>query len=218
MILINLKCKKMCQYEYFHRDWAQRIYEVRGSQNDLWKQVYLAALPSKFVEYIQQQEVFQTSFENYTWGEIYCNITKALVGLCTSMKVNKSLQKMSRLPNNKSICNKYGLIIDDPIVQIRKHRKSQNKGHKQSAKNHPHKSNRHKKGSYKIVPRTHYYEPKDIHLKSQRKNMITYWLCGQTGHTANKCPQGRESRENRGKKHKNVPLKDLESTSRKKYT
>lgn len=58
----------------------------------------------------------------------------------------------------------------------------------------------HKKGSYKIVPRTHYYEPKYIRLKSQRKNMITCWLCGQTRHTANKCPQGRESRENRGKK------------------
>lgn len=107
---------------------------------------------------------------------------------------------MSRLADNKSICSQYGLIIDDPIRQRRKHRKSQKKGHKQSAKSHPHKSNRHKKGSYKIVPRTHYYEPKDIHLKSQRKNMITCCLRGQIGHTANKCPQGRDSRENRGKR------------------
>lgn len=68
------------------------------------------------------------------------------------------------------------------------------------AKNQPHMSNRHKKGSYKIVPRTHYYEPKDIHLNSQRKNMIPCWLRGHIRHTANKCPQGRESRENRGKK------------------
>ena len=50
------------------------------------------------------------------------------------------------------------------------------------------------------MPRAHYYEPKDIHLKSQRKNMITCWLCGYTEHTTNKFPQGRESRENRGKK------------------
>lgn len=107
---------------------------------------------------------------------------------------------MSRRPDNKSICSKYGFIINDPIVQRIKHGKSQNKGHKLLAKIHPRKSNGHKKGSYKIMPRTHYQEPKDIHLKSQRKNMITYWLCGQTGHTANRCPQGRESRENIGKK------------------
>ena len=50
MILMNLKCKKMSQYEYFHRDWVQRIYEVEDTKNLLWKQVYLAALPSKFVD------------------------------------------------------------------------------------------------------------------------------------------------------------------------
>lgn len=120
LFLMNLKCRKMSQYEDFHRDWTQRIYEFKDSQNTLWKQVYLKALPTKFVEYIQSQEVFQTSFGTYTWGEIYCNITKALVGLCTNMKVNKSLHKLSRLPDSKSICSKYGLSIDDPIVQKRK--------------------------------------------------------------------------------------------------
>ena len=39
MILMNIKCSKMSQYEDFHRDWIQRIYEVKGSKNILWKQV-----------------------------------------------------------------------------------------------------------------------------------------------------------------------------------
>lgn len=46
IILMNLKCNNMSQYEYFHRDWMQHIYEVKESKNLLWKQVYLAALPS----------------------------------------------------------------------------------------------------------------------------------------------------------------------------
>ena len=90
--LMNLKYHKMSQYEYFHRDWMQRIYEVKDSKNLLWKQVYLAALPSRFVDYIRLQEVFQLPFESYTWGEIYAHITKTLVSLCTSSKVNKSLE------------------------------------------------------------------------------------------------------------------------------
>ena len=62
VILMNLKCHKMSQYEEFHRDWMQRIYEVKDSKNLLWKQVYLAALPSRFVDYIKLQEVFQLPF------------------------------------------------------------------------------------------------------------------------------------------------------------
>ena len=84
MILMNLKCYKMSQYEDFHRDWVQRIYEVKDSKNLLWKKVYLAALPSKFVYYLRQQEAFQFPFESFTWGEIYSIITKTLVGMCIS--------------------------------------------------------------------------------------------------------------------------------------
>ena len=103
VILMNLKFHKMSQYDDFHRDWMQRTYEVKDSKNLLWKHIYLVSLPSKFVDYIRMQEVFQLSFESYTWGEIYSHITKTLVSLCTSSKVNKSLEKLSRLPDRKSI-------------------------------------------------------------------------------------------------------------------
>lgn len=79
----------MSQYEDFHRDWVQIIYEVKGSKNILWKQVYLVVLPSKFVDYLKIQEVFQNPYEYYAWGEMYNLITKALLGLYTSMKVKK---------------------------------------------------------------------------------------------------------------------------------
>jgi len=55
VILMNLKCNKMSQFEDFHRDWVQRIYEVKDSKNLLWKHVYLAVLPSRFVNYIKLQ-------------------------------------------------------------------------------------------------------------------------------------------------------------------
>ena len=71
----------MSQYEDFHKDWVQRIYEVKDSKNLLWKHVYLAALPSKFVDYFRIQEAFQQPYESYTWGEIYCTITKDLVDI-----------------------------------------------------------------------------------------------------------------------------------------
>jgi len=66
VILMILKCNKMSQFGDFHRDWVQRIYEVKDSKNLLWKQVYLATLPSRFVDYIKLQEVFQSPFESYT--------------------------------------------------------------------------------------------------------------------------------------------------------
>ena len=115
----------------------QRIYEVKDSKNLLWKQVYLAALPSRFLDYIKFQEMFQLPFESFTWQEIYSIITKVLVNLCTSMKVNKSLQKMSILPDNKSICNKYGLAIDDPIVKRRKTKKKAKKEKRQEYRKYP---------------------------------------------------------------------------------
>ena len=107
VILMNLKCHKMSQYDDFHRDWMQRIYEVKDSKNLLWKQVYLAALPSRFVDYLKMQDIFQLPYESHTWGEIYSLITKTLVSLCTSSRVNKSLEKLSKLPDRKSICSKY---------------------------------------------------------------------------------------------------------------
>ena len=87
----------------------QRIYEVKDSKNILWKHVYLAALLSRYVDLLRLQDAFQLPFESSTRGEIYSIVTKTLVGLCTSSKVNKSLEKLSRLPESKSICSKYGL-------------------------------------------------------------------------------------------------------------
>ena len=57
MILMNLKCYKMSQYEDIHRDWIQRIYEVKDSKIFLCKQVYLATLPSKFVDYLKRPSI-----------------------------------------------------------------------------------------------------------------------------------------------------------------
>ena len=121
---------KMSQYEDFHRDWMQRIYLVKDTKNILWKQVYLVAFPSKLVDIIKLQEPFQLPFEVYTWGEIYATITKVLVTLCTSSKMNKSLEKMSRLPDSKSFCSNYGITIDDPLVKRRKSKRKAKKAQK----------------------------------------------------------------------------------------
>jgi len=75
--------------------------------------VYLVALPRKFVEYWKMQEVFKMPYEVYTWGEIYSLITKALIGLCVNMKVHKSVDKLSHLPDNKTNYEKYGLYLID---------------------------------------------------------------------------------------------------------
>jgi hypothetical protein len=120
-VLMNMKCRKMSEYEQFHKEWIQRIYEVKDSKNLLWKQVYMAALPSRFVEYLKIEDTFPLPYETYTWGEIYSIITKALLGLCTSIKMQKSVSKSSYLPDQKSVCEQYGIYNTD--LQPRQKRK-----------------------------------------------------------------------------------------------
>jgi len=74
--------------------------------------------------------VIQSPFESYTRGKIYSLITKTLVSLCTSSKVDRFLEKLSRLPDNKSIYSKYGLTIDDALVRKRKAKRRAKKEYK----------------------------------------------------------------------------------------
>lgn len=68
IILMGMRCKRMSNYDDFHREWTQRIYEVKDSKTLLWKQVYLAALPNKFVEYLKVQK-FLFSLMSFILGE-----------------------------------------------------------------------------------------------------------------------------------------------------
>ena len=84
LILMNLKCNNINQYEDFHRDWIARIFLVKDPKNILWKQVYLAALPSKLVDILEMQDALPMPLEAYLWGDLYATITKVLISLCTS--------------------------------------------------------------------------------------------------------------------------------------
>lgn len=80
-------------------------------------------------------------------------------------------EKISRLLDNKSICNKYGLAIDDPKVKIRKDKKKSKKEKRQEYRKYPQRKRKGtNKGYYRYVPKTHYYEPKDIHLQTHKKD------------------------------------------------
>jgi hypothetical protein len=133
-----MKCRKMSEYEQFHKEWTQRIFEVKDSKNLLWKQVYMAALPSRFVDYLKIENTFSLPYETYTWGEIYSIVTKALLGLCTSIKMQKSVSKASYLPDQKSVCEQYGIYNTD--ILPRKKRKEYKKDKKQ-------------KGRYRWIPK-----------------------------------------------------------------
>jgi hypothetical protein len=186
-VLMNMKCRKMSEYEQFHKEWTQRIFEVKDSKNLLWKQVYMAALPSRFVDYLKIENTFSLPYETYTWGEIYSIVTKALLGLCTSIKMQKSVSKSSYLPDQKSVCEQYGIYNTD--IQPRKKRKE-------------YKKDRNSKGRYKWIPRSHYYDPKDIHLKTHKAELrqkLKCWICGKEGHTAYHCPDNDAARKGKGK-------------------
>lgn len=217
LVLMNLKCRNINQYEDFHKDWMQRIFLVKDPKNLLWKQIYLAALPSKLVDILKLQDAFQLPLEVYLWGEIYATIIKVLITLCTISKMNKSIEKLNRLPGTKSFCHRYGITIDDPLVTHRKSRKRVKKTQKKEkfirkynkrrsfpkSSRPPQRSSKEKRGYYKYIPKTHYYQPADIHPRCQKiertKNMVC-WLCGKTGHSSNLCADAQESKKNRGSK------------------
>jgi hypothetical protein len=196
----------MSEYEEFHKEWMKRIFEVKDSQNLLWKQVYLAAIPSKFVECLKMKEVFKLPYEMYTWGEIYYLITKAQIGLCVNMKVHKSIQKLSHLPDSKSICEKYGLYLTDPT----KRRKKKFRAFKEKKP-----SNR---GRYR--QKTHYYEPEDIKLKthsSQVRQQVKCWICGKTGHIASSFPEGKTQEYLKEKSRNKGPKKHIKNLVQKQH-
>jgi len=135
------------------------------------------------------QEVFKLPYEMYTWGEIYSLITKALIGLCVNMKVQNYVSKLSYLPDQKSIRENYGLYIID---YVRKKRK----------KKREFKEKKRERNKYRYMPKTHYYEPEDIKLKShcyQAKQQVQCWICGKSRHIAHNYLENKASRMSKGK-------------------
>lgn len=105
--------------------------------------------------------------------------------------------------------------VDDPLVKQRKSKKKAKREFKETfyrnKRNYPRSKRKYptrdkapkRKGYYRYIPKTHYYNPSDIHLRTSKQekwNKLTCWLCGQTGHTSSRCPQGEESKLERGKK------------------
>jgi hypothetical protein len=57
-----------------------------------------------------------------------------------------------------------------------------------------------KKARYE--PKTHYYKPGDIQLRThsnQERKQVQCWLCGKLGHIASSCPEEKQSRNSKGK-------------------
>jgi hypothetical protein len=49
---------------------------------------------------------------------------------------------------------------------------------------------------------SHYYDPKDIHLKTHKAELrqkLKCWICGKEGHTAYHCPENDAARKHKGK-------------------
>jgi hypothetical protein len=116
---------------------------------------------------------------------------------------------MSRLPDSKSIFEKYGLSLED-LVRVRKRARKILKNIRRNkyrckyfvskpySKNKRHNQN----GFYRRYPKTHYYYREYIKLKyfkMKNKQSTVCWLCGNSRNLENHCPQGEYSKKNRGK-------------------
>jgi hypothetical protein len=84
------------------------------------------------------------------------------------MKVTKSIKKLSNFLDSRSICEKYGMTIDDPIKRKKKAKKAMRQRFQKYEKSKPksYQRDKIKKGHYKKYTRSHYYSPEDIKLQS----------------------------------------------------
>ena len=61
-----MKCKRLVDFEQLHTDWSHRIQFLKDGNNPLWKQKYLAALPSRFLEFMKTH--MSGDLTNYGYG------------------------------------------------------------------------------------------------------------------------------------------------------
>jgi hypothetical protein len=134
---------------------------------------------------------FVHPYELYTWGEIYTIITSALIGLCVNMKVTKTIQKLSKIPDSRY--EKYGMTLDDPLKKTKRENKSMRQRFQKYEKNkaRSYQKDTRERSHYKKYTKSRYYSPEDIKLqyfKQQSKANLTCWLCGQPRNLVKRCP------------------------------
>ena len=75
-----MKCKRLVDFKQFHTEWSHSIHFVKYGNNPLWKQNYLVALPSIFLEFMKTH--MSADLTNYGYGDYYTLVTSAIIKLC----------------------------------------------------------------------------------------------------------------------------------------
>lgn len=205
---MNLRCPSLTHFRWYKDVFLSRIFLRPDSNHVLWKERFIAGLPSLFAKKVKSRLTqLQGTYDltPLTYGEIINEVTKEGLSLCNDMRLRNQLKKQNLLGKKElgEFCYQFGY---DPLVKTKLNKTYKNKNncfYKKKSTKHLHKSyprpfsSKYCKTS-KLLPQWGNTQPRTI--KSRKNRFIqskrqphttsqepTCWKCGQVGHYQNHC-------------------------------
>ncbi|KAG8644064.1 hypothetical protein MANES_11G096250v8 [Manihot esculenta] len=125
--LINLRCPDLSHFKWYKDTFFSLVFTRVDSQNNVWKEKFLAGLPALFAERVRDQIRSKHNgnipYHDYTYGELASEVVTTGIYLCNELKIHKQMQK-ERFYGKQILGNFCEQREDDDRVRQHRHRRT----------------------------------------------------------------------------------------------